>query len=144
MCLTHYEMSKVLYNKTLTIPSSPDRIEDCLSLIHNIDKIPGIDNDLIFRLNIVILESVQNAIIHGNRNNENKFVHFILKVYNDKIVIKVQDEGQGFKLDLVESPLLSRNMYKEYGRGIYFITCLSSSFRTLGKGNIVKIIMKIK
>ena len=88
MCLTHYGMSKVLYNKTLTIPSSPDRIEDCLSLIHNIDKIPGIDNDLIFRLNIVILESVQNAIIHGNRNNENKFVHFILKVYNDKIVIK--------------------------------------------------------
>jgi serine/threonine-protein kinase RsbW len=39
----------------------------------------------------------------------------------DRILIHVRDEGQGFDVDAVPSPLDEQNILKDGGRGIFFM-----------------------
>ena len=134
-------MNNLLFIRKLCIPSSLDKIEECLNVVRDLNQFSPLTSELLFALNIVIMESVQNAIIHGNKNHKDRFVHFLLKMNSDEIVLFVADEGEGYSIRKIDFPILSMNIFKESGRGIYFIKSLSKSFRVLGRGNVIKIIM---
>ncbi|PID28913.1 MAG: hypothetical protein CSB55_02275 [Candidatus Cloacimonadota bacterium] len=52
----------------------------------------------IFNLNLVLRELITNAIRHGNREDESKSVviSIYIKEKNNKLLIKIQDQGEGF------------------------------------------------
>lgn len=64
-----------------------------------------------------------------------------IEIYNKQIKIEVDDQGDGFDLEKVPSPIEQHNINLENGRGIFFIKSLSESLNTRGKGNIVDIIL---
>mgnify|MGYP003442961064 FL=1 len=67
---------------------------------------------------------MNNAIVHGNNEDETKKVH-IHYVFNDKeILFTVTDEGAGFDPDKVPDPTAIENLEKDCGRGIYLMKCL--------------------
>ena len=62
-----------------------------------------------------------NAIVHGNRLDEKKFVEVILKTSPETLEILVHDQGTGFNPDEVPDPTEEENILKTSGRGIFFM-----------------------
>jgi serine/threonine-protein kinase RsbW len=68
-----------------------------------------------------ITEATTNAIIHGNKCDESKIVTIDVRKENDKVVIKVKDQGKGFEPGRVPDPTEPENLLKDSGRGIYLM-----------------------
>jgi serine/threonine-protein kinase RsbW len=129
------------YNKRIAIPSDLEGLRECLELTKDIQRIFQLDTDKIFAFQTVLLEAVNNAIIHGNKFNKDLLTIVTVSINRELIFIEVEDQGDGFDLDLVPSPVNGSNILLENGRGIFFIRQLSDGFKTIGKGNIVNIII---
>jgi len=132
-------MCTLLYHKELNVTSSIEGLEEILVIIKEIENIFKLDFEKKLSLQTVIVESVENPIIHGNRNIRELKVRFCITITVNEIIIEVEDQGEGYLLDMVSSPINELNIRKESGRGIFFIKCFSKSFYLLGKGNIIKI-----
>lgn len=129
------------YNKRIAISSDLAGLRECLELTRDIQCRLQLDTDKSFALQTVVLESVNNSITHGNKCNKDLEIIVTIKVNKDEIVIEVEDQGDGFELTTVPSPIEKGNICLESGRGIFFIKKFSNSFNTVGKGNIVNIII---
>ena len=134
-------MSSLLFYRELNIPSTIEGLNECLVIVDEVGEKFGLDFDRKLSLQTVIVESVENAIIHGNKCLRDLKVRFYLAITHEEIIIEVEDQGEGFDLNSVPSPIESSNIRKESGRGIFFIKQLSNNCSTLGKGNIIRINM---
>ena len=132
-------MCNILYYRELYIPSCIEGLEEILNVVKEVEEKFNLDFERKLALQTVIVESVENAIIHGNRYIRDLLVRFSITITDLKIVIDVEDQGVGFELGTVSSPITETNIRKESGRGIFFIKCFSTSFFLLGKGNIIRI-----
>ncbi len=72
-------------------------------------------------LPLVMDEALSNAIQHGNKGNEELKVHIRIYISSRRIVIQIEDEGEGFQLDKDRDPRELEHIYKDSGRGIYLI-----------------------
>ena len=92
-------------------------------------------------LGIVTTELVNNAIHHGNKNDPNKSVYIIFTVDEDRIELRIKDEGKGFDPNKIKDPLAPENLLSESGRGIFLIRNLMDdldfNFTTNGTETIV-------
>lgn len=134
-------MSVPLFYKELNIPSTIEGLDQCLIVVKEIELFLKLDYEKLLSLQTCIVESVENAIIHGNKGDRNLSVRVLFEITDDQIIIEVEDQGNGFDIDLIPSPLLKDNLRKESGRGIFFIRNLSSCCITKGNGNILFIII---
>ena len=90
-----------------------------------IGRMAGLDEDSLHWVSVAVRECVVNAIKHGNRNDESKrvIVEFSPVPPHDpeELVIRVEDEGEGFDPDELADPLAPENILKSSGRGIFLI-----------------------
>ncbi|HZK00481.1 MAG TPA: ATP-binding protein [Tissierellaceae bacterium] len=100
-----------------------------LGLIKNfLDEImnklnPIIDNgDIIFDIKLILNELVINGVFHGNECEDTKCVSLSLQVRDGKIIIEVEDEGEGINYDLSNYNPLD---LKTSGRGLVLVRGLS-------------------
>jgi serine/threonine-protein kinase RsbW len=91
----------------------------------HIGRLAGLDDDSLHWVSVAVRESVVNAIKHGNKNDESKrvIVEFTPVPLHDprELVIRVEDEGEGFDPEEVADPLAPENILKSSGRGIFLI-----------------------
>lgn len=90
-----------------------------------------------------LTEAVNNAIIHGNQLDENKFVQIDLRCRQNKLIFTVSDEGKGFDPRNVPDPTREENLECCGGRGVFIINQLSHAVRYLNNGSTIKIIFNI-
>ena len=81
----------------------------------------GVSDDAAFGIDMAVREAVTNAVLHGNRQDENKTVDIVLKSSPDAVEISVHDQGPGFNPEDVPDPTASENLLKTSGRGIFFM-----------------------
>ena len=81
----------------------------------------GVSDDAAFGIDMAVREAVTNAVLHGNRQDENKTVDIVLKSSPDAVEISVHDQGPGFNPENVPDPTASENLLKTSGRGIFFM-----------------------
>jgi serine/threonine-protein kinase RsbW len=88
-------------------------------------KAAGLDEDQLHWVSVAVRESVVNAIKHGNKNDPNKkvIVEFspVPSTASDELVIRIEDECEGFVPEEVADPLAPENILKSSGRGIFLI-----------------------
>lgn len=72
-------------------------------------------------LPMVMDEALSNAIVHGNRGDENLKVHVRIYISSSRIVIQIEDQGEGFIPETVGDPTDRENLYKGSGRGLFLI-----------------------
>ena len=89
-------------------------------------------------LPLVMDEALSNAIIHGNKRNEDLKVHVRIYISSRRIVIQVEDQGEGFPTEGIEDPTQEQNLYKGSGRGIYLIKELMDSVRFEKGGRVIE------
>lgn len=81
----------------------------------------GLDEDTLYWVDIAVREAVANAIKHGNRQDPAKRVTVDLALDGQELVIRIEDEGDGFDPARVEDPLDPQNVLKTNGRGIFYM-----------------------
>jgi anti-sigma regulatory factor (Ser/Thr protein kinase) len=129
------------YYNRLIITSTPEGLKTCLNLVPEIEHKLHLDDKTSFALRTILIESVTNAICHGNHYDKNLKAIITVKISNRQIFVEVEDQGEGFDASLIPSPIDKDNITLETGRGVFFIRAFSDSFKTIGKGNIVNIVI---
>jgi serine/threonine-protein kinase RsbW len=119
----------------LRIPSLPDNIRIVESFIDNARDKFSFDDDIYGNIMIAVTESVNNAIIHGNKQNKEKNVDLALEVADNNIRFIIRDEGEGFDYAHLPDPTAPENLLKVGGRGIFLIQNLADevSFEDNGR-----------
>jgi len=117
-----------------------------LSVVENeIDSITsdtGISKENYGKILVSILEAVNNAIVHGNKNDINKFVDIEMKITGDKLIITVTDDGKGFRPADVPDPTKTENIENLNGRGVFLMSKLADEILFNKKGNSVQMTFK--
>lgn len=108
-------------------------------LVEDLCSFLGISEQISGNILISLTEAVNNAIVHGNKNNPEKTVTIQYQVKPNCIVFSVKDEGNGFNVASVPDPTLPENIEKLSGRGIFIMKKLSDTFEIVPPGNIVKL-----
>ena len=135
------------------MPLKPQRIEVVLETV--IDSIAlaeevgvrvaaaaGFDEDDQYRIGLAVHEGVMNAFQYGNEQRREKKIRVIFELSHEKMVIRVADQGGGFRLEDVPDPRLDENMLGEAGRGVLLMRAFMDEFDVLvGQGGGAELIM---
>jgi len=92
-----------------------EEIMDQLKLVEGLDR-----KFLLFRINFMLREVLNNAVEHGNAFNEEKSIFIEVNIDGSKLITKVRDEGEGIYL----KPSHENNMdyiLRERRRGINLV-----------------------
>jgi len=106
-----------------------------------------LDEAVYFELKVVINELLSNAIKHGCKENEDKFVRVLAGIVDKEFaLLKVEDDGDGYDTTILEQygktgETVIKNVddINEYGRGIFLVKNLCDEFKINRKGNKVVI-----
>ena len=134
-------MDEILFQKELFIPSTIDGLNRCLDVIGELRELFNLNFDTMFCLHTVLVEAVENAFIHGNKGVRELDVRVFISISLMEIFVEVEDQGEGFDMNAISLPIDHLNLEREGGRGIFFIKMLSAVCYTVGKGNIIRIIL---
>ncbi len=132
-------MDQILFQKEIFIPSTNEGLNRCLDVIGELREQLDLNFDTMFCLHTVLVEAVENAFIHGNKGFRELDVRVFISISLMEIFVEVEDQGEGFNIDAISSPIDPLNLKNEGGRGIFFIKKLSTGCCTEGKGNIIRI-----
>jgi serine/threonine-protein kinase RsbW len=89
-------------------------------------------------------EATINAIVHGNKQDENKKVYINLEVQGGKrLQFTVADEGEGFDYNRLPDPTAPENLENLTGRGVFIIKHLADQCIFNLKGNEVELHFKV-
>ncbi|MCI4649844.1 ATP-binding protein [Phaeodactylibacter sp.] len=94
--------------------------------------------DIYGNILITLTEAVNNAIIHGNSNDESKTVQIQLRRKNNCLAVRVTDEGEGFDHSAVPDPTAPENLLQVGGRGVFLMQQLSDSVHFHNNGSTVE------
>lgn len=110
-----------MIKKTMSVPSETESIRKVSSDI--LDSFSGlnISKEALFDIKLCVEEAVRNAIIHGNRSNSKLKVKVGFWAEGDKVVIEIEDEGEGFDPAKVPDPTKGDGLTRESGRGVHLI-----------------------
>lgn len=123
----------------LELASNPRNIACVEPFIEQIVKELDIENDLYGNILISLTEAVNNAIIHGNGQDESKLVKVQLKRRTRGLVFMISDEGGGFDYGNLPDPTAPENLLKIGGRGVFLMHQLSDDVRFYDNGSTVEI-----
>jgi serine/threonine-protein kinase RsbW len=88
----------------------------------------GFGEDDCYRIGMSVREGVINAFHYGNQERPDKKIHLAVDLTDDKMVIRVLDEGKGFDLASVPDPLAQENLLSTSGRGIFLMRSFMDEF----------------
>lgn len=87
---------------------------------------------------VAINEAVNNAILHGNKQDKTKKVYLTITSSPNEIKVIIRDEGRGFKP--VKQQEIEENDLRESGRGLAIIGgCVDRYYFTVQPSEIVLI-----
>ena len=108
----------------LTLASNSRQIGKVEAFLQKVKHAVHLDEIQSHKLMVSLTEAVNNAIIHGNRSNPSKQVKVVCEILPGWLVLLVDDQGKGFKVDRVGNPLQKKNLLRESGRGIFLMRTL--------------------
>ena len=105
----------------LAIGSRFENVEVVQIVLNDALERVGVEEDVRHWIDLAVREAVANAIKHGNQGDPDKKVDVAVCRCDDEVVIRVEDEGEGFDPQRVEDPLAPENLLRPNGRGIFYI-----------------------
>lgn len=125
--------------ESLSIPSDFGSISKVELLIDDVCNRLSVNEDYYGNVLIAVTEAVNNAILHGNEQNNDLNVDLSVGDKETDFCFSVQDYGKGFEFDNLPDPTAPENIEKENGRGIYLMRSLAEEVVFEDKGRNVSI-----
>lgn len=123
----------------LILPSTFDMLDDLVEQTQEYVEARTSDEDLAYRVTLLASEAVTNAIEHGNRLAPDKSARYRLWSVGEGFEFTVEDEGEGFDFDAVQSPLAAENLLADGGRGLFLMRELATSIEYENEGRRVRV-----
>ena len=105
----------------LKLPSRIEAIGEAAAAVADAARRLGFAEDALFGIDLAVREAVTNAVLHGNRQDENVPVEIEMAGTDDGLTVTVRDRGQGFDPSHLPDPTAEENILKASGRGILFM-----------------------
>ena len=125
------------------IPSIKENVSVVESFIENVGEKIRIEETMYGNVLVSVTEAVNNAIVHGNKEDKNKKVKLGLKQNKKSVRFIVEDEGMGFDHNTLPDPTNPKNLEKVKGRGIFLIKSLSDKTTFKQGGRVVEMLFKL-
>tara|TARA_B100000683_G_scaffold46702_1_gene43360 strand:- start:137 stop:526 length:390 start_codon:yes stop_codon:yes gene_type:complete len=125
------------------IPSIKENVSVVESFIENVGEKIRIEEAIYGNVLVSVTEAVNNAIVHGNKEDKNKKVRLGLKQNKKSVRFIVEDEGMGFDHNTLPDPTNPKNLEKVKGRGIFLIKSLSDKTTFKQGGRVVEMLFKL-
>ena len=112
---------------SLTIPSDRNRIHRVLRATEAWLRESRFSEQAVHDVTTAVVEAGMNAIVYGNREDPRKRVKLSFRLTPEAAVVRVEDEGQGFRPRpprVLDHPSLRR-----HGRGILLMRALVDEVR---------------
>jgi serine/threonine-protein kinase RsbW len=128
--------------RKIRIKSDRNNLGVVENAIDTLSNEAGISQDSYGRIMVSTMEAVNNAIIHGNKSDKEKYVEISINFEKNILEVTVTDEGNGFKPSEVPDPTRPENIESLDGRGVFLMSKLADKIEFNRKGNSVKMIFK--
>ena len=125
------------------IPSIKENVSVVESFIENVGEKIKIEESIYGNVLVSVTEAVNNAIVHGNKEDKTKKVRLGLKKNKKSVRFIVEDEGVGFDHDNLPDPTSPKNLDKVKGRGIFLIKSLSDKTTFKNGGRMIEMLFKL-
>ncbi|MFN6085783.1 MAG: ATP-binding protein [Fluviicola sp.] len=122
---------------SLTIPSDVSKLPVVETLIDSVCQSIGVHEDVYGNVLIAVTEAVNNAILHGNKNDVSLNVGVNVFDAPVSFCFNVSDKGNGFDYDSLPDPTAPENIEKENGRGVFLMRNLADDVVYNETGNQV-------
>lgn len=131
--------------KNLILSSKFEELNRLEPFVEELEQWAGLNDEDSNRVMLTLSEAVNNAIIHGNKQNPEKQVVVQTTLDRDQqlLQISVEDEGEGFNPEELPNPLKDENLLNEGGRGIYLIKQYADDINFSKNGSKVNIIFHL-
>lgn len=129
----------------LKLPSRIEAIGEAAAAVADAARRLGFAEDALFGIDLAVREAVTNAVLHGNRQDENVPVEIGMAGTDDGLTVTVRDRGEGFDPSHLPDPTAEENILKASGRGILFMRTFMDEVaweRPAGGGTLVRMIKK--
>ena len=126
-------------NRILKLPSCSKSICQLEQFIGVIATQYQISQDKYPDILISLTEAVNNAIIHGNKEDQNKYVEIELNKTTQGISFVISDQGLGFNPKTIPDPTRPENIGCCGGRGVFLIKQLADRVEYRDNGRKVEI-----
>ena len=130
--------------KKYEIKSKIENLRKVEKLVDDISAEYNISTDIYGNILIAALEAANNAILHGNKLDENKIVYIIINKDEKSLKIRVDDEGEGFDYKNIPDPTAPENIENINGRGIFLMEKLSDGIEFSRNGATVELEFNLK
>jgi len=128
---------------TLQLPSKMESLAALEKLIEDLADKYNIADDTFANMMTCMNEVFINAIVHGNKLQDDKKVIINAEVDSRRIVWTVTDEGPGFDHNQLPDPTAPENLENLTGRGVFIIKQLADQCIFNAAGNEVELHFKI-
>jgi serine/threonine-protein kinase RsbW len=126
----------------MEVPSNFDHLSQVESLIDRTCNSCGVNEDNYGNVLIAVTEAFNNAIVHGNKMNDNLEVKVKVSKKEEELCFTICDNGVGFDFENIADPTSPENIEKENGRGIYLMRHLADEVEYDDSGREVNIYFK--
>jgi serine/threonine-protein kinase RsbW len=129
--------------KTLNISSKIENLRTVEKMVDEIATENKLGSEIYGNILIATLEAANNAILHGNKLDNNKEVNIKFVLNKEELHIYVQDEGEGFDYQNIPDPTAPENIENINGRGIFLMEKLSDNIEFTENGSSVELTFKL-
>ena len=91
----------------------------------------------VFAIELALEETLMNAVKHGNGSDSSKMVRFDCKLSQNKVYVRVEDEGEGFDPRSLADPRDPENQMVVSGRGVLLIQHFATRVEWNERGNVI-------
>ena len=90
-----------------------------------------------FAVRLALEEALVNAIKHGHKGDRSKEVHLRYQLSPERILLEIEDQGTGFRMQDVPDPTAPENLERSCGRGLLLMRSYMTWVRHNRAGNRV-------
>ena len=124
-------------DQKLRLPSKTENLILVERMVDDVCDLFNIGEEKYGNIIVSVTEAVNNAIIHGNKNNPEKKVDIAFKSSQTNISFMVHDEGNGFDYEHLPDPTAPENIERDSGRGVFLMRNLADKVEFEDKGTTV-------
>lgn len=125
--------------KEINIPSRVENLREVEKLIDEVTNECQLTSEKYGNVFIATIEAANNAILHGNKLDEEKDVNIKFKWSKKELNLTVIDQGRGFDYHNIPDPTAPDNVEKVNGRGIFLMEKLSDKIEFNNNGRVVNL-----